>query len=118
MWAFTGARRLSASARRALTAADAHVFVSSVTLWEIAIKHALGRGDMPVSADVAAEEFEAARFDELAITWSHVRCVGTLPDLHRDPFDRLLVAQSLVEPMTLLTHDARVAAYSASIRRV
>ena len=118
LWAVSGDRRLSAATKRRLVAEGARVFVSAVTLWEIAIKHALRRGDMPIDADGATAAFGAAGFAELDVTWVHVRRVGTLPELHRDPFDRLLVAQALEEPLTLVTHDGQVAAYSDSFLRV
>jgi len=118
LWAISGDHRLSAAAKRHLLADGASVFVSAASLWEIAIKHALGRGDMPIDADGAAEEFAAAGFVALDVTWTHVRRVGSLADLHKDPFDRLLVAQALIEPMTLVTHDPKVVAYSASFLKV
>lgn len=118
LWAITADRRLSRAARARLTADDAEVFVSAASLWEIGIKHELGRGDMPVDADLAALEFRHAGFQPLAITWTHVRRSAVLPPLHRDPFDRLLVAQALAEPLVLMTHDVKVAAYDAGILRV
>lgn len=118
LWAISGDARLSLAAKRSLTAKAAQVFVSAVSLWEIAIKSALGRGDMPIDADAAAIEFAAAGFLELDVSWAHTRRVGKLAPLHHDPFDRLLVSQALEEPMTLVTHDAKVAAYSASFLKV
>ena len=118
LWAIAGDARLTAAAKRLLTAKEAQVFVSAVSLWEIAIKSALGRGDMPIDAELAATEFATAGFLELDVTWAHTRRVGSLAALHQDPFDRLLVAQAFEEPMTLVTHDARVAAYSASFLKV
>lgn len=118
LWAVSGDRRLSAAAKRCLTADAEQVFVSAVTLWEVAIKHGLGRGDMPVDVETAARELASAGFDELAVSWAHVRRVSSLPGHHRDPFDRLLVAQALEEPLVLMTHDAVVASYSPSFLRV
>jgi len=118
LWAVSGDNRLPPSARRLLTKEASQVFVSAVSLWEIAIKHSLGRGDMPVSAEVAAAELADAGFEELSVTWAHTQHLGALPALHRDPFDRLLVAQALAEPLILVTHDAAVAAYSASFLRI
>lgn len=118
LWAVTGDKRLTRVARARLETPGTTTFVSAASLWEIAIRHALGRGDMPVDADSAREEFTRAGFEELPIAWAHVCRVGALPDLHRDPFDRLLVAQALVEPLTLLTHDALVASYSDTIVRI
>lgn len=76
------------------------VVVSAASVWEIAIKHALNRGratDMPVSGPEALAFFKAAGYDVLAISAEHAAAVQSLPDLHRDPFDRLLVAQALHE---------------------
>lgn len=117
LWAVAGDRRFTASARQRVLGAD-QVFVSAVSLWEIAIKHGLGRGDMPVSADIAAAELRAAGFEELPVGWRHVQRVAALPQLHRDPFDRLLVAQALEEPLIFVTHDDAVAAYSPTIIRI
>ncbi|HEY3637539.1 MAG TPA: type II toxin-antitoxin system VapC family toxin, partial [Rhizomicrobium sp.] len=86
--------------------------------WEIAIKHALPRGtrnDIPISGTEALEYFVAAGFEILAVTASHAAAVDRLSNPHADPFDRLLVAQALTEPLRLLTHDKRLAEYSESI---
>src|ERR1019366_9976248 len=79
------------------------------------IKHALARGapnDMPISGQEALGYFRDAGFALLDISPKHAAGVETLPPLHADPFDRLLIAQALMTPLRLLTHDARVAAYS------
>ena len=115
LWAITDSDRLSRTARELITADRAVVWVSVVSLWEIAIKHSLGRGDMPVSAKAAAGYFRASGFRVLAIQAEHTMGIEDLPDIHADPFDRLLVAQALAEPMRLLTHDALVARYSDTI---
>jgi PIN domain nuclease of toxin-antitoxin system len=115
LWAITDSPRLTAAARTLITAPRATVWVSVVSLWEIAIKHALARGDMPVSAKRALSYFQTSGFRILAIEPEHALQVEELRALHNDPFDRLLVAQALVEPMRLLTHDATVARYSDTI---
>lgn len=115
LWAITDSDRLSRTARELITADRAVVWVSVVSLWEIAIKHSLGRGDMPVSAKAAAGYFRASGFRVLAIQAEHTMGIEDLPAIHADPFDRLLVAQALAEPMRLLTHDALVARYSDTI---
>lgn len=114
LWAITDDARLTARARDLITADDAEVFISAVVLWEIAIKHGLGRrgpNAMPVSAAQAQIWFEASNFRALPITAAHTLAVEGLPPHHADPFDRLLVAQALTEPMHLVTHDAALAAY-------
>jgi len=89
--------------------------VSTASIWEIAIKHALGRGDMPVSGTRAAELCALAGYRELPVTWRHAAGVDGLPPLHADPFDRILVAQASTEPMRLLSRDAAVAGYGAMV---
>lgn len=84
-------------------------------MWEIAIKHALGRGDMPVSSEDAVRYFREPGYRLLAIEPEHATATETLPSHHQDPFDRILVAQALVEPMHLMTHDALVARYSDAV---
>ena len=88
--------------------------VSAVSVWEIAIKHGRGQGypdAMPISGKQAMNEVRAANFEFLAITHDHAASVDDLPLHHRDPFDRLLVAQARCESMHLLTHHAKLAAY-------
>lgn len=116
LWAITDSPKLTAQARD--TFQNAIVWVSAASIWEIAIKHSLGRGDMPVSADEALGYFRASGFRFLAIEPEHAAAVEALPPHHQDPFDRVLVAQALCEPMRLMTHDATVALYSDTIIRV
>ncbi len=115
LWALTDDLRLSPQAHGRILDAHNEVFVSLATLWEIAIKYQLGRGEMPVSARRAAELFRAAGFAELSILREHALAVETLPAIHGDPFDRILIAQALTEPLRLLTHDRTVARYSEEI---
>ena len=118
LWAIANPEKLSARAQALIDDRDNQVFVSVVTIWEIAIKRALGRrgaGAMPVSSAEALYFFRAAEFDLLDICPAHVIAVETLPLLHADPFDRILIAQALTEPLRLLTGDAKVAAYSDTI---
>lgn len=114
LWAVIGSERLSQPAREAILAAE-EVYVSAASLWEIAIKHALGKGDMPVSAALALTAFTDAGYALLPVKAEHAVRVETLPPIHKDPFDRLLVAQAMVEPLTLLTHDGMVSTYSPNI---
>ena len=118
LWAITDSPRLSQTARDHILGPQNTIFVSAASVWEIAIKHGLGRGDMPVSGARAAELFLAAGYLLLPISAEHVTAIETLPRLHSDPFDRLLVAQALTEPLRLLTHDQTVASYSNGIQFV
>lgn len=111
LWAIVDSPRLSAAARELILAPRAVVWISAATVWEIAIKHSLARGDMPISGAEAMQYFQAAGYRFLPIEPDHAAAVETLPPLHQDPFDRLLVAQAQVEPMRLLSHDAALARY-------
>ncbi|HEX3992407.1 MAG TPA: type II toxin-antitoxin system VapC family toxin [Acetobacteraceae bacterium] len=107
-----------AKARNLINDPDNTIVVSAATIWEIAIKHALARGganDMPISGDDAAGFFREAGFEMLDISPTHAAAVETLASLHGDPFDRLLVAQSMAVLLRLVTQDQKIAAYSNSI---
>ena len=118
IWTVLGDPRLSIAARALIANPANEVHVSVASLWEIGIKHALtrrGRTDMPVSAREAGLLFREAGLRFLGITDEHAIAVETLPLLHGDPFDRLIIAQALTEPARLLTVDRAVAAYSDTI---
>lgn len=117
IWAVEDNPRLSQAARGLILDPSATLYVSVVSLWEIAIKHALGRGPeaMPMPAADAHRFFEASGFVILPVLSPHVLALETLPRHHDDPFDRLLVATALTEPYRLVTHDARLAAYGTIV---
>ena len=115
LWAITDDSKLSARARDLILAPRSAVWVSAASVWEITIKHGLGRGDMPVSGQDALRYFRQAGYRFLVVEPEHAAAVETLRGHHQDPFDRLLVAQALIEPMRLLTHDTMVARYSDTI---
>ena len=102
-------KRLSATARSEINRAST-VYVSAASLWDISIKIRLGK--LQVDPNKLIASLRDAGFEPLPITWEHAAAVGPLPDLHRDPFDRMLVAQAITEPVRLLTHDATMAKYS------
>ena len=113
LWSVAGDRRLSREAQR-LTAEAELCLVSAVSLLEIAIKHARGqasRDPLLVDAREAHRRFLEAGFLDLAVTARHAEVVGDLPSLHKDPFDRLLVAQARSEPLLLLTQDNMLGRY-------
>jgi PIN domain nuclease of toxin-antitoxin system len=118
LWALVDDPRLSPQARALIEDPTHRVAVSAASVWEIAIKHALGRGDMPISGGAALGWFRASGYDLLPVTAEHAAAVDGLPPHHRDPFDRLLVAQAQTEPMHLLTRDPVVALYGGNVIRV
>ena len=109
LWAVTGSRSLKPKSRRLMEQAD-QVYVSAASIWEIAVKTRLGRIDADANELVAA--IEASGFVELPVRGVHAAGVARLPLLHTDPFDRLLIAQALAEPLRLLTADAVLSQYS------
>lgn len=104
--------RLGKKAAEAIGAPDARILISAVVVWEVAIKRRLGKLDAP--ADLL-ERLERAGVDLLPITARHADRVGTLPMHHRDPFDRLLVAQADVDGLTLVTADAELSDYGVDV---
>lgn len=118
LWAITDNPKLPQKARELIQSPSTTVWVSVASVWEIAIKHALGRGDMPVSSQDAARYFRESGYRFLAIEAEHAVAVGELAAHHQDPFDRILVAQALVEPMRLMTHDPTVALYSDTVIKI
>jgi len=115
LWFVADAPRLAMAARDAIDDADA-VFVSAASIWEAAIKIGLGKLDASVEALAAA--IALSGFEELPVLSRHAARVVSLPALHRDPFDRLLVAQAIEEPLRLLTADSTLAPYSELVHVV
>ena len=115
LWALVDSPKLPAKARELILSPSNSVVVSATSVWEIAIKHALGRGDMPISGQEAVDYFGQAGYELLPIMPEHAAAVENLPAHHQDPFDRLLVAQALLEPLRLVTHDTHVARYGDTV---
>ena len=118
LWAAAHPRRLPAAARKLINDTRHELLFSAASLWEITIKNSLGRADFRVEARVLRRGLMDNGYVELPITSEHAVSVAALPDLHRDPFDRLLIAQASCEGITLVTADAVVAQYPGPIRRV
>ncbi len=118
LWAITDSPRLPQTARELIQSARTTVWISVASIWEITIKHTLGRGEMPVSGHAAMRYFRESGYRFLPIEAEHAVAVASLPPHHQDPFDRLLVAQALVEPMRLMSHDALLARYSDTVIEV
>lgn len=115
LWSLAGHRRIKPVSARLLDS-DNQVFFSVASLWEVAIKSGIGKLD----ADVA-EVRDAARrsgFEELPVLGSHIAALAGLPEFHRNPFARLLVAQAVAEPMQLLTADTSIALYGSSVELI
>jgi PIN domain nuclease of toxin-antitoxin system len=108
LWSLGSPAQLRADARDAIEDGGNEVLVSAASAWEIAIKRALGRLEAP---DDLPSAMEAAAFVPLSITIPHALAAGALPPHHRDPFDRMLVAQATLEELTVVTRDPHFARY-------
>ena len=109
---------LSADARSLMEDPQNSLQFSAASLWEVAIKHGLGRSDFKVDPRLLRRGLIDNGYDELPVTSAHAVVVDSLPPIHKDPFDRILVAQAIVEGIVLLTADAVVAQYSGPVRLV
>ncbi len=115
LWFVAGDRRLSRRARLAMEAPDAELYLSAASVWEMAIKVGLGRLKLPAPVAAYVREKAAGGFRILPVEWMHAAAVETLPFHHRDPFDRLLAAQSTVETIPLVTSDPAFKPYGVDI---
>lgn len=118
LWAITDDPKLPQSALDLIMSADNEITVSAASIWEIAIKHSLGRGNMPVSGNEALGYFQEAGYRLIPVSAEHAAYVESLPPIHADPFDRILIAQAISEPMRFITRDALLAGYSELIMAV
>jgi PIN domain nuclease of toxin-antitoxin system len=118
LWAAGEPKRLSAAARKLLNDPRNELSFSAASLWEIAIKSTLGRQDFRVEPRLLRRGLLDNGYVELPITSQHAVSIDSLPPLHKDPFDRLLLAQALSEGITLLTSDAQLAKYPGPVRKV
>jgi len=118
LWAAFEPERLSPRAARALASREVPLAFSLATLWEVAIKTSLGRPDFAVDPALLHRALLAEGFVELAIKAPHVLRVATLPWVHRDPFDRLLMAQAIEDGLTLPTADAALKPYGRFVKLI
>ena len=115
LWAAGQAEKLSRKTRALLSDPDNALLFSAVSLWEICIKRGLGRNDFQVDARQLRRGLLDNGYSELAVTSAHALALDDLPPLHRDPFDRMLLAQSRVEGITLLSADQQVLRYAGPV---
>lgn len=112
LWTLVEPTRLSAQATAAIAAAESEVFVSVVSPWEMAIAKARGRMNPP---DDLATRLTQNRFELMPIQLRHIRAIESMPQHHRDPFDRMLIAQSQVDGLTLVSADRKMRQYPVSL---
>ena len=115
LWAASAPDRLSGAARAILTDEQAQLWFSVASIWEVAIKASLGRSDFDVDPRLFRRGLLESDFAELTITGPHVTAVADLPPLHKDPFDRMLLAQAQTEGLILVTGDSVLAQYPGNI---
>jgi PIN domain nuclease of toxin-antitoxin system len=118
LWAAGQPQKLSRKARRLLEDAGSQVWFSAASLWEVAIKHALGREDFHVEPHRLRRALIDNGWRELMISSEHALATLNLPPIHKDPFDRMLIAQAQVEGVILATSDEQVSQYPGQIRRL
>lgn len=118
LWVLTDDPRLTSEIRSLILSDDTDLFFSAASIWEISIKSALKRADFPYDPSIVRKALLDNGYAELPITGEHSVFVGSLPALHADPFDRMLIAQAHGEGMLLLTHDSKIEGYPGPIRRI
>jgi PIN domain nuclease of toxin-antitoxin system len=115
LWSLIDPNRLPIAARDALAAPENSVFFSAASIWEIAIKRALNRPDFAVEPELTRDAALDTGFQELSVNGLHATKTRSLPHLHRDPFDRILIAQAQTEPLVLMTEDPQIARYDVGL---
>ena len=118
LWVALQPARLPPACRALIKDPEHELLFSAASLWEIAIKRGLGRQDFQVDPRLLRRGLLDNLYTELAITSEHAIATDTLPPIHKDPFDRILLAQAMVEGITLLTTDRLVAQYPGAVRQV
>jgi PIN domain nuclease of toxin-antitoxin system len=118
LWAAGQPESLSDAARSLMVDPDNVLLFSAASLWEVAIKHGLGRPDFRVDPRLLRRGLIDNGYGELAITSEHAVAIDSLPAIHKDPFDRILLAQATIEGIVLLTADPVVARYPGPVRLV
>ncbi len=116
LWTIAESRKLSAAARALIGEPDNELTFSAVNLWEVAIKTGRGRDDFRIDVSSLRRQLFDHGYAELAMSGAHAAGLMSLPPIHKDPFDRMLVAQAMIEGLTLVTADPVVAKYPGDIR--
>lgn len=116
LWWIADDPQLSTKARDIIANADNEVFLSAASGWEIAIKARLGRLVLPDRPDrFIPDQLARNRIESLPVEMSHALRVGNLPEIHRDPFDRIIIAQAMIEKMSILTKDKEIPKYKVKV---
>jgi PIN domain nuclease of toxin-antitoxin system len=118
LWAAEDSEKLSKKAADLIKDEENELFFSSANIWEVVIKRALGREDFKVDPRVLRRSLFDNGYSELPIASEHVVAIENLPLIHRDPFDRILIAQAQVEGIALVTADSKIVEYPGSITLV
>jgi PIN domain nuclease of toxin-antitoxin system len=118
LWAAAMPEKLPKKARILMEAQENMLFFSAASIWEVVIKNSLGRSDFKADARLLRRGLLDNGYNELPVSSEHAVAIESLPDLHKDPFDRVLIAQAQVEGILLLTCDAVVAAYPGQIQKI
>ena len=118
LWAVAQSSQLGTEARTLLEDTDNLLYCSTASLWEITIKSGLRRADFEVALPALRQALTQMDIEELPVLGNHTEQLLKLPPLHKDPFDRMLVAQSMAEPLVLLTNDSLLAQYWDGVRLV
>ncbi len=118
LWALSDDPRLTAETRELMCATDNRIWVSVASMWEVAIKRAIKPDKRPLSGVEFLHYCEQAGYESLPLRERHVAALESLPAIHADPFDRILIAQAQAEALVFLTHDAMLAGYGGQVRLV
>jgi len=118
LWAAGQSGKLSVDVCALLADEEHELLYSAASIWEVAIKRGLNRSDFRVEPRILRRGLLDNGYSELPVTSEHALAIGLLPPIHKDPFDRILVAQALAEGITLVTADPLVAQYPGSVRRI
>jgi PIN domain nuclease of toxin-antitoxin system len=118
LWAAFDPSKLSAKGRSLIKSEENELFFSAASVWEIAIKRRLGRPDFQVDGRLLRRGLLDNGYNEMAVMGEHAAATEGLPALHKDPFDRILIAQAMTEGVTLLTGDPLVAQYPGPVRKI